>query len=785
MHGKANGPQIMGTGIGQPVRRREDLRLLTGRGRYSDDLNLPGQAYAYMVRSPHAHALIRELDPAAARAAPWVLAVLTSDEMRTDGLNPLPHISNNHPADIAIANRDGSPVARPQHQPIVFPEICHVGEIVAVVVAESVAAAKDAGELVEIDWEVLPAVARGLAAAEPQAPRARRDSPNIILDGEVGDEVATAAAFAKAAHVVAFDTWVQRIAGVPMEPRAAVGEYDPATDMHTCHAGAGGAVSPRRDLAMVFGVPPEQARMVMHDIGGNFGTRGSFSVEFALVVWAAKRLGRPVKWTCERSEYFVADYQARDLACHAELALDRDGSFLAMRGSNLVNQGAYAIAFGSLNKGVEIMSSIYHVPIVHFRARAALTNTLPTRPYRSSGRPEVMFVMERLIDLAAKQTGIDRIELRRRNLVPASAMPYTNPFGMIYDSGEYHDCMERVLRLGDWQGFPSRRAEAKARGKCRGIGVANYVDTATGAPREKAEMVVKPEGTVEVAIGTVSQGQGHETSFAQLVTEFLGVPLDSVRLITGDTARVSVGGGAHSGRALRLGSIVMLNASKAIIEKGLQIAGHVLEADVADLEFAHGNFTVKGTDKAIGIFRVAAEALQRNDLPDELRGPLGAESDETVNLAAFPYGCHVCEVEIDPETGVLDIVRYSAVDDVGRAVNPMIVHGQVHGGIVQGVGQAIQEDAYYDPESAQLLAGSFMDYAMPRADRLPFFDCELSEVPSPTHPLGIRPGGEGGTTPALAVVINAVVDALAEFGVCHIEMPATSERIWRAIHGRT
>jgi carbon-monoxide dehydrogenase large subunit len=779
MHETANG-----TGIGQPVRRREDLRLVTGRGRYSDDVNLPGQAYAAFVRSPHAHALIDKLDTAAARMAPGVLAVLTSDEMRQDGLNPLPHISNSHPADIRITNKDGSPVVRPQHQPIIFPEVCHVGEIVAVVAAESVAAAKDAAELVEIDWEVLPAIARGLAAAEEGAPRARLDSPNIILDGEIGDEAATTAAFTHAAHIVKFDTWVQRICGVPMEPRAAVGEYDPATGMHTLHAGAGGAVSPRRDLAMVFGIPPEQARMVMHDIGGNFGTRGSFNVEFALVVWAAKRLGRPVKWTCERQEYFVADYQARDLACHAELALDQDGAFLAMRGSNLVNQGAYAIAFGSLNKGVEIMSSIYHVPSVHFRARAALTNTLPTRPYRSSGRPEVMFVMERLIDLAAKQTGIDRIELRRRNLVPESAMPYTNPFGMVYDSGEYHDCMERVLRLGDWQGFPARRAEAKARGKRRGIGVANYVDTATGAPREKAEMVVKPEGIVEVAIGTVSQGQGHETSFAQLITEFLGVPIDSIRLVTGDTARVSVGGGAHSGRALRLGSIVMLNASKAIIEKGLLIASHVLEADVADLEFVAGNFTVKGTDRAIGIFETARAALERNDLPDELRGLLGAESDETVELAAFPYGCHVCEVEIDPETGVLDIVRYSAVDDVGRAVNPMIVHGQVHGGIVQGVGQAIMENAYYDPDSGQLLAGSFMDYAMPRADRMPFFDCELSEVPSPTHPLGIRPGGEGGTTPALGVVINAVVDALSEFGVTHIEMPATSERIWRAINGK-
>ena len=429
------------------------------------------------------------------------------------------------------------------------------------------------------------------------------------------------------------------------------------------------------------------------------------------------------------------------------------------------------------------MSSIYHVPAVHFRARAAMTNTVPTRPYRSAGRPEVMFVIERLIDRAARQGGFDRIELRRRNLVPASAMPYTNPFGMVYDSGEYHNVMERVLALGDWAGFAARREAARARGRRRGIGLANYVDTATGTPRERAEMTVLPEGIVEIVLGTVSNGQGHETSFAQLATEWLGVPLDSVRLVTGDTDRVSVGGGSHSGRALRLASIVMLNASRDIIRKGIEIAGRVLEADTADLEFAEGAFRVKGTDRRLGLFEAAAEALARNDLPDELRGPLRAESDETVNLAAFPYGCHVCEVEIDPETGAVDIARYTAVDDVGRAVNPMIVHGQVHGGIVHGLGQALSEECVYDPQSGQLVTGSLLDYAMPRADALPFFATELSEVPTPTHPLGIRPAGEGGTTPALGVVVNAIVDALAEFGVTHLEMPATSERVWRAIQG--
>ncbi len=773
-----------GTGIGQPVRRREDRRLLTGAGRYSDDLNLPGQAYAVMVRSPHAHALIRRSDIAAAGAAPGVLAVLTGEDVLVDGLRPLPHISNRHPADIDIANKDGSPRIVPPHFAITMTEACHVGEIVAVVVATTLSEAKDAAERIDIDYQPLPSVSHALAAAEADAPHARADTDsNIILDGEVGDAEATASAFARAAHIVRIDTWVQRVAGVPMEPRAAIGEFDAETGRYTLHAGAGGAVSPRRDLAIVLGVPTDTVRVVMHDVGGNFGTRGAFNAEFALVAWAARRVGCPVKWTCERHEAFVCDYQARDLAVTAELALDVRGNFLAMRGSNLVNNGAYAVAFGPLNKGVEIMSSLYDVREVHFRARAALTNTVPTRPYRSSGRPEVMFVMERLIDLAARQTGLDRLELRRRNLVPESAMPFTNPFGMVYDSGAYHRVMERVLVLADWEDFPARRAEARERGRYRGIGVANYVDTATGAPREKAEVTVLPEGVVEIVVGTVSQGQGHETSFAQLITEWLGVPLDSVRLVTGDTDRVSVGGGAHSGRALRLASIVMLNASNEIIEKGLRIASHVLEAATADIEFAEGQFRVKGTDRAIGIFDVARAAEARDELPEVLRGRLRAESDETINLPSFPYGCHVCEVEIDPETGAVELVRYTAVDDVGRAVNPMIVHGQIHGGIVQGVGQALGEQVVYGRESGQPLTGSFLDYAMPRAATVPFFATELSEVPTPTHPLGIRPAGEGGTTPALAVVVNAIVDALADFGVKHIEMPATAERVWRAIRG--
>ena len=772
------------TGIGQPVRRREDFRLLTGKGCYSDDFNFPDQAYGVMVRSPHPHATICSIDTTAAATAPGVLAVLTGRDLLADGLQPIPHsVGTRHPADITLENKDGSPPFIPPHFPMTADEARHCGEIVAMVVATTVAAAKDAAELVAVAYQPLPAVAHALMAVEPGAPRARVDAPsNTSIDAEIGDPAATNAAFANAAHIVKFETWVQRIAGVPMEPRAATGIYDRDTGRYTLYAGIGGAVRPKQDLAKILGVAEDEVRVVMHEVGGNFGTRGSFNPEFALVTWAARRVGRPIKWTCERQEAFLCDYQARDLAVTAELALDSEGKFLAMRGSNIVNSGAYPISYGPLAKGLEIMSSIYHMPAVHFRARAAITNTVPTRPYRSSGRPEVMFVMERLIDRAAKQFGFDRLELRRRNLVSESAMPYRNPFGMVYDSGAYHQVMERVVALGDWSGFPARRAEARKRGKYRGIGVANYVDTATGTPRERAEVTVLPDQVVEVVVGTVSNGQGHETSFAQLIGEWLGVPIDTVRLVTGDTDRVSVGGGSHSGRALRLASIVMLNASRDVIAKGFKIASHVLEASTNDLEFVDGQFMIKGTDRSLGIFEVAAAALRRNNLPDDLRGPLSAESDETVNIASFPYGCHVCEVEVDPETGVVELARYTAVDDVGRAVNPMIVHGQIHGGITQGVGQAMSEHCFYDRETGQLLSGSLMDYAMPRADTLPFFATELSEIPTPTHPLGIRPAGEGGTTPALGVVINAIVDALGEFGVTHIEMPATPERVWRATH---
>jgi aerobic carbon-monoxide dehydrogenase large subunit len=517
-----------------------------------------------------------------------------------------------------------------------------------------------------------------------------------------------------------------------------------------------------------------------HDVGGNFGTRNSCYPEFALVAWAARRLGRPVKWTAERREAFMADYGGRDLTARAELALDREGNFLAFRGANTSNVGAHAVSFHPLNKGMALTATVYRMPAVSMHGRAVVTNTSPTTPYRSAGRPEIMFIMERLIDLAARRHGFDRLELRRRNLVPSTAMPYKNPMGLVYDSGDYQAALDRAVELADWKGFEARRAEARRRGRYRGIGVANYIELNTGFPRERAHITVRPDGIVDLVLGTLSSGQGHATSFAQLLVEWLGVELTEVRLITGDTDVTVVGGGAHSARALRLAAVVMAKASDQIVDKGRRVAAWMLEAAADDVEFSARRFRVKGTDRSVDLFDVA-RAAGRADAPDGARGPLDGLSDETMPLPSYPYGTAVCEVEVDPETGEVSVVRYTTVDDCGRAVNPMILHGQTHGGIAQGVGQALWEACAYETSTGQLLSSTMMDYAMPRADMLPPFTTEISEVPSTAHPLGLRGGGEGGTTPALGAVVNAIVDALAEFGVEHVEMPATSERIWRAI----
>jgi carbon-monoxide dehydrogenase large subunit len=768
-------------GIGSPVRRKEDARLITGAGCYGDDVNLPGQAHACLVRSPHAHARIRGIDAVAALAAPGVIAVLTGAAAAADGLQPIPHrpVPTN-PHEVPLRSRDGSPFFIAPHPPLPADRARFVGEAVAMVIAETAAAARDGAERVVVDWEPLPVVTTTDAAAAAGAPAIwdeRRS--NVCVDSEAGDAAATDAAFARAAHVVRLATRINRVTGVPMEPRAALAAYEEATGRYTLYAGSGGVQRCRTDLAGTLGVPEQAVRVVAHDVGGNYGTRNSSYPEFALVAWAARRLRRPVKWTCDRTEALLTDYHSRDLVSDVALALGADGSFLALRGVNTSNVGAHSVSFIPLAKGVAVLPSVYRIPAAAMGARAVLTNTAPTTPYRSAGRPEVMFVIERLIDLAARRHGFDRLALRRRNLVPAGAMPYRNPLGLLYDSGDYAASQDRAVALADWAGFEARRGEARRRGRYRGIGLANYIELNTGAPRERAEITVRPEGAVDVALGTLSAGQGHETSFAQLVAEWLGVDLARVRLITGDTDLVPIGGGSHSGRSMRLGAVVMAKAADEVVARGAELAAWLLEAAPADIAFAARRFTVRGTHRSVDLFEVATAAV-RPDTPAALRGPLAGVSDETMSVPSFPYGCAVCEVEVDAETGAVEIARYTTVDDVGRAVNPLILHGQTHGGIAAGVGQALWELCDYDAEG-QLWSATFMDYALPRADAFPALTTEISEVPSASNPLGLRGGGEGGTTPALAAVVNAIVDALAELGVEHVEMPATPERVWRAI----
>lgn len=771
-------------GIGQPVPRREDLRLIQGQGCFSNDINLPGQAHANFVRSPHAHARIVSIDTSAALALEGVIAVLTGKDVEADGLKSLPHRPVlGHEADVKLTNTDGSAKFVSPHLPLPADRARFVGEAVAIVIAETVAIAKDAAELVNIGYEALPSVTTTLSAAAPDAPRVWDEHANVALDAQIGDAAATDAAFARAAHITSIKTWIQRLTGVPMEPRAAVGSFDPQTGRYTLFAGSGNVVRQKRELAHILGVEESMVRVVARDVGGNFGTRNAFYPEFAVLAWAARRIGRPVHWNCERQEAFLSDYQGRDLYVAAELALDKDGRFLAMRGSNLSNVGAHTVSFVPLTKGIGLMSSVYDIPSANFRGQAVNSNTPSTNSYRSAGRPEAMFVVERLIDMAAREHGFDRVELRRRNLIQPDRFPYANPLGLTYDSGVYPQVMERALELGKWYTFPQRRAEARQRGKYRGIGVANYVEITSGMPRERAEVTVLPTRSVEVVIGTLSSGQGHETSFAQLITEWFKVPIEQVRIITGDTDIVQAGGGSHSGRSMRLAGIVIGKASEALLGKAKRIAAHLLKLDTPTcVRFENGRFGAPSISATFDIFEIAAAAADPgNELPDDLRGPLAAVSDETVQVAGYPFGSHVCEAEVDADTGTVELIDYIAVDDVGQAINPLILHGQAHGGIAQGVGQALMERSYYEDGSGQLLSGSFMDYAIPRASDLPDFTTEISETHSPSNPLGVRAGGEGGTTPALGVIINAIVDALAEFGVTHIDMPATPERVWQAI----
>ena len=772
----------MNKAIGQPLKRKEDHRLLTGQGRFTDDFSMPGELHGVMVRSPHPHAVIGGIETEQAAAMAGVLGVFTGADCAADGLgaiphNPLPKTNN----DLKLRGPGDSDVFIGPHVLLPTDKVRHVGEAVAMVVAETRAQSLDAAERIQVRYEVLPFNMDTWAATQPGNPAVWDELPgNVCIDSTFGDVAGTDAGFARAAHVVRASFHIDRVTGVPIEPRSALASFDTETERYTIYAGSGGAVRQKAELAAVLGVRAEKVRVLSYDVGGNFGTRNRVYVEFGLVAWASKRLGRPVKFTCDRSEAFLSDYQGRDLHTSVELALDEAGTFLAMRADNISNVGARAVSFSPIGKGSALITGNYRVPAATVRSRAVFTNTVPTQAYRSSGRPEVTFAIERLVELAAQQLGVDAVELRRRNLVEAAEMPYANPIGMNYDSGLYHDNMAIAMEAADWPGVAARRDEARRRGKLLGLGFANYVESSIGSPVEQAEIAILPEGRAEVVIGTQPSGQGHETSFAQVAAEWLGLTPDQVQIVIGDTDIVKVGGGSHSGRSMRMAGTVIVMAADALIDKGRKIAGHVLEAAASDIEFADGVFAVKGTDRRIGWFELARE-IEQVGLPEDLAGGLEVVQANEMHTPVFPNGCHICEVEVDPDTGGIELRRYTAVDDVGRAINPLIVHGQTHGAVVQGLGQAMVEACVLDPATGQTLTGSLMEYGMPRAADMPYFTVLLNEVPSPTNPLGIKAGGEGGTTCSPAVFVNAVADALKEIGVTDLKMPLTPLNVWQAM----
>ncbi len=764
--------------IGQPMPRHEDARLITGQGRFTDDFSFPGQAHAAMVRSPHAHARIISIDKAPTLKMPGVLGVFTGSDCAADKLGPIGHDPVPKTRDdMKLTAPGGGEIFIGPHLLLPADKVRHVGEAVAIVIAETKAQALDAAEALVVVYEELPFVLHSEDGMKPGAPAVWDEVPdNILVDTRFGDAAATDRAFAQAAHVVAYDFNIGRVTGMPMEPRACVANYDRASGRYTLHAGSGGAVRQKRELASILGIEPDTLRVLSFDVGGNFGTRNRVYPEYGLVLWASRKLGRPVKYLSTRSECFISDYQGRDLVSKLELALDAKGKFLALRATNISNAGARCVSLSPLSKGAGLITGNYDIPAASLRAVSVFTNTIPTQAYRSSGRPEVTFAIERLVDMAAAKLGIDRISLRRRNLVRPKAMPYRNAVGMTYDSGTYEDNMDLAMHVADWNGFSARKREAKKRGKLLGLGLANYVESSIGAPKEQARIAIKPTG-VDVIIGTQPAGQGHETSFAQVVSDLLAVPVDSISIIMGDTDVVRAGGGTHSGRSMRHAATVFSMAAATLIANGKRIAAHLLDTDHVD--FADGRFTARGTNRSFDFLELAQE-MMKHALPDDLAKGLAVVTDNEMHDPVFPNGCAVCEIEIDPSTGGLALTRYACVDDVGRCINPLIVHGQTHGAVVQGIGQALWEQFVVD-DSGQPLTGSLMDYGMPRAHLVPSIKSEIVEVLSPTNPLGIKAGGEGGTTGALAVIVSAIVDALKPYGILHLDMPATPFRVWQAM----
>ena len=773
----------LNAGMGQSVPRSEDLRLTTGRGRYVDDLTANHEAHMAVIRAPHASARILAIDTSEAEAHPGVLCVLTGADLVADGIGTFQTMVQRH-------KRDGSPMERPPFYPLASNLVRFVGEGVAIVVGETRNAARDAADLVMVDYEPLDAVSSALDATEPGAPVVWPGlvDDNVCFVFEAGDRARVDDAFAGAAHVTSLDFRVSRVSANALEPRNALGSYDRIEDRYTLTAGVQIPHKIRSEIAeKSLGIDPMRLRIIAPDVGGAFGMKGSPYPEHVLVLWAAKKLGRPVRWTATRSESFLSDFHARDNFSRVELALDEHGKFLGLKVRTKANLGAY-LGFNtphSPTNNLGGLSGVYTTPAIHAEVLGVYTNTQPTAPYRGAGRPEATYAIERVIDLAAHELGIDPVELRRRNLIPASAMPYDTGFLFVYDTGEFERNMDIALEASDYAGFPARKQKSESRGMLRGISLINAIEIAGGPFRntneEGAEIRFDTGGGVTLLMGTQNHGQGHETAFRQMAVEFLGVKPEAVRVASGDTDRVIHGRGTFGSRSAMAGGLALRRAADKVIGRAREIAAHLLEADPDQIEFTDGTFHVRDTNRNMRIEEVARASFIRGKLPISWDMGLGASAIIVPPEANFPNGVHVCELEIDPATGRVTIERYLVVDDVGTVVNPMMVKGQIHGGVAQGIGQAAGEEIVFDAESAQLLTGSFMDYPMPRASDLPMIDVISNPVPSTNNALGIKGAGEAGAVGALPAYMNAVVNALSSLGVTHLDMPATPYRVWQAI----
>jgi carbon-monoxide dehydrogenase large subunit len=762
--------------IGRAELRREDPTLVRGLGRYTDDIALPGMAYAAMTRSPHAHGIIRAVDVAAARAMPGVIAVYTGADFVDYA--PLP-------CRMPLNGRDGRPILVPDRPTLAADRVRFVGDAVACVIAETAAQARDAAEAVGLDVEPLPAVTRASAAAQTDAPQLFEDVPaNMALDYHFGDGDAVAAAFAAAAHVTRLELANNRLVPTPLEPRVALGEFDPKNDRFTLHVPSQGVMGMRAQLAVVLKAAPERVRVVTTQVGGSFGMKASLFPEYVCVLHAARALGRPVKWTDDRAGAFLTDTHGRDGEWVGELALDARGRFLAVRATGYANLGAAVGMVGAVPSALNIGKNLvgpYRTPLVEVTSRCMLTNTTPVGAYRGAGRPEGNYILERLIDTAAREMGIDRLTLRRRNHVRPSELPYRAPSDLTYDSGDYPAVFARALELADVDGFATRKRASRKAGRLRGLGIGSYLEATAPATPESGAVRFDADGGVTLLTGTLDYGQGHGAPFAQVLASRLGIPVARIRLVQGDSDLLVAGGGTGGSRSIMASGAAIVAAADMVVANGRQIAAAMLEAAADDIEFAAGRFTITGTDRGIGLLDLAERLRAGAALPEGVPRSLDAGTVIDGMPSTFPNGCHVAEVEIDPDTGRASVTRYTSVNDFGTVVNPMIVAGQLHGGIVQGLGQVFHERVVYD-DDGQLLTGSLMDYALPRAEDVPDLVGALMEKPATTNPLGAKGCGEAGCAGALVAVVNAVVDALAEYGITHVDMPVTAEGLWRLIH---